>query len=173
MTRVIERDYFSLSNLKSEFLAQAKAMFGPGFVWLVMRENKRGKQNYFGDDQRRLGILCTYGAGSPLSGAHFRAQKDKDRIQFPGGKATLTAERIAQNATLDAVPILCVSTWQHSYIRDFGVGGKERFLEAWWDSINWGVAEEKVRIDNIPQPTKRPNEEKGYLMKKLDLSTGM
>ncbi len=29
------RDFSSVDNLKAEFLANAKSMYGPGFVWLV------------------------------------------------------------------------------------------------------------------------------------------
>ena len=36
-------------------------------------------------------------------------------------------------------PVLCVSTWQHVYMPDWGVLQKKQFLEAWWDRIDWNV----------------------------------
>jgi Fe-Mn family superoxide dismutase len=124
-------------------------MFAPGFVWLVTDDSKASR--YSGEtQQRRLHIYSTYGAGSPLSGAHFRKQLDKRTgISFDDqGKAKVTAQRIAETATLDVTPILCVSTWQHSYIHDHGVGGKEAFLEKWWNQINWTRAASRVEINN-------------------------
>jgi Fe-Mn family superoxide dismutase len=44
----------------------------------------------------------------------------------------------------DVVPILCVNTWQHVWLRDWGVAGKEGFLEAWWRRINWEVVAQKL-----------------------------
>ncbi len=38
--------------------------------------------------------------------------------------------------------LLGVSTWEHVWLRDWGVGGKRQFLEAWWDRIDWGVVDE-------------------------------
>lgn len=35
------------------------------------------------------------------------------------------------------VPLLCVNTWPHVYLMDWGVAGKSQFLRAWWDRINW------------------------------------
>lgn len=34
-------------------------------------------------------------------------------------------------------PVLCVSTWEHVYLHDYGLD-KWAYLEAWWDAINWG-----------------------------------
>lgn len=36
----------------------------------------------------------------------------------------------------DVTPLLCVSTWEHSYIRDYGYD-KRRYLESWWERIDW------------------------------------
>ena len=39
--------------------------------------------------------------------------------------------------------LLCVNTWEHVWLHDHGIGGKRRFLEAWWDSIDWRVVESR------------------------------
>lgn len=41
----------------------------------------------------------------------------------------------------DLEVLLCVSTWEHAWLQDHGVGGKQRFLEAWWDQIDWPVVD--------------------------------
>lgn len=39
---------------------------------------------------------------------------------------------------VSVTPVLCVSTWEHVYLHDYGVGGKQEYLKRWWDAINWG-----------------------------------
>ncbi|KAL8714676.1 MAG: hypothetical protein Q9220_001625 [cf. Caloplaca sp. 1 TL-2023] len=39
--------------------------------------------------------------------------------------------------------LLGVSTWEHVWLRDWGVAGKRKFLEAWWDKIDWEVVLER------------------------------
>ncbi|KAL8730037.1 MAG: hypothetical protein Q9166_004361 [cf. Caloplaca sp. 2 TL-2023] len=33
--------------------------------------------------------------------------------------------------------LLGVSTWEHVWLRDWGIAGKRKFLEAWWEKIDW------------------------------------
>ena len=37
--------------------------------------------------------------------------------------------------------LMCVSTWEHAWLRDWGVAGKGEYLDAWWESIDWLVVE--------------------------------
>lgn len=43
----------------------------------------------------------------------------------------------------DLIPIMCVNTWEHAWIHDFGVAGKRRYLEAWWESVDWEAVWER------------------------------
>ncbi|CAK7197490.1 hypothetical protein SEUCBS139899_000137 [Sporothrix eucalyptigena] len=43
---------------------------------------------------------------------------------------------------IDVIPVLCLSTWEHVWLRDYGLGadgygGKAAFVEAWWNAIDW------------------------------------
>lgn len=122
-------------------------MFGPGFVWLVSTET--GK----------LRILATYIAGSPYAGAHFRTQpvdkatQDATVTGAVSGPVWAQEQQVSNRAGtfgrhsgrdkvvapggLEVVPLLCVNTWEHVWLRDYGVAGKRRYLENWWDRINW------------------------------------
>lgn len=120
-------------------------MFGPGFVWLVKAKNGS------------LKILSTYIAGSPYPAAHYRRQPVDMATETSGVAGGENTDAISKLRTMNRVgsmgpysgskvlppggievqPILCVNTWEHVYIRDWGVGGKAGFLEAWWDRINW------------------------------------
>jgi len=136
----------SVESLRAEFIATANAMFGPGFVWLVKSTQ-----------DAKLKILSTYIAGSPYPAAHFRRQPVDMATQTTGVAGGENAESIGKLRHVNSVgsmgqhsnqkvlapggidihPILCVNTWEHVWLRDWGVGGKAGFLEAWWDRVNW------------------------------------
>jgi Fe-Mn family superoxide dismutase len=131
-------------------------MFGPGFVWLVKTRSQQTGQSQFA-------LLNTYIAGSPYPGAHWRRQtrdmNTESEIPIKGPADAARAEALrnmpiantvgahgplsAQGKTppggIEAVPVLCVSTWQHSYLADWGILQKKQYLEAWWDHIDWNV----------------------------------
>ncbi|KAL8688204.1 MAG: hypothetical protein Q9218_005823 [Villophora microphyllina] len=181
----IDHSFSSLQSLKSHFLATADSMFGPGYVWLVKRNQ------YTPNPNMRLSILATYNAGSPYPGAHFRQQPldmntantgvtgsmspyqytkmmkgeegtypINDRLKpYATGMGTgqpnmppaftgfagsfgpysdsLSAAKAPGGALLEV--LLGVSTWEHVWLMDWGIGGKRKFLEAWWDKIDWEV----------------------------------
>ncbi|KAF2280867.1 Fe superoxide dismutase-like protein [Westerdykella ornata] len=147
----INSSFSSLDTLREEFLATADAMFGPGFVWLVQLNDTA---------RRPLRILPTYLAGSPLSGAHYRRQSHDLTTHNPdsyqelnpvgafGSAARRGAEKREQKPLggVDVVPLLCVNTWEHVWLHDYGVRGKMRFLEKWWEKINWNVVQEGATL---------------------------
>jgi Fe-Mn family superoxide dismutase len=111
-------------------------MFGPGFVWLAKNLDRKGM----------IQIICTYNAGSPYPAAHARRQSVDMATnaslgnQYAGSMGSLSAntKELAPGA-LDLEPILCVNTWEHVWMMDYGVGGKAEYLERWWNRINWEV----------------------------------
>ena len=52
---------------------------------------------------------------------------------------TETADRegIVGPAGADLEPLLCVSTWPHVYLWDYGPWGKDKFVTRWWDHVDW------------------------------------
>lgn len=144
--------FSSLDTFRETFLTTAQAMFGPGFVWLVQTNELANKNP--------LRILPTYIAGSPLSGAHYRRQtldlntENPDSYQAKGlnkvgiiGTAAQTEVK-AKKALggVDIVPLLCVSTWEHVWLHDYGVRGKREYLERWWDTIDWNKVRDKATL---------------------------
>ena len=117
-------------------------MFGPGFVWLVKSMERTGY----------LHILCTYNAGSPYPSAHARRQSvdmntqpnDPAAAALDGQYNTNSMWNSHLNSTpapgsIPVNPILCVNTWEHVWLMDYGIAGKAEYLERWWDRINWEV----------------------------------
>lgn len=138
----IKDSFHSFDSFRESFLNTAEAMFGPGFVWLVQRNDQ---------EDRKLDMVTTYLAGSPLSGAHWRRQSHDLNTENPdsyqklnavgafGSAAKLDKDKKGKMALggVDLVPLLCVNTWQHVWLNDYGVLGKRDFLEKWWDRIDW------------------------------------
>jgi Fe-Mn family superoxide dismutase len=138
----INKSFTSLDTFRDTFLGTADAMFGPGFVWLVQQKDA---------GERKLMILTTYLAGSPLAGAHWRKQSEDlnthNADSYEGlnrvgafGSAARTENDARPKPPLggvDVVPLLCVNTWEHVWLHDYGIRGKSEYLEAWWNRIDW------------------------------------
>ncbi|KAL6230217.1 hypothetical protein BDW75DRAFT_77264 [Aspergillus navahoensis] len=135
----ISKSCSSVESLKLDFLATANSMFGPGFVWLAKNLEREGMMH----------IFCTYNAGSPYPAAHARRQPIDMATHTPDtalgnqyagamGAHSPNQKNIAPGA-VDVQPILCVNTWEHVWMMDYGIAGKAEYLERWWDRINWDV----------------------------------
>lgn len=127
----------SVESLKLDFLATASSMFGPGYVWLAKNLQNDGLFH----------IFCTYNAGSPWPAAFSRRQPVDMATQpqeGPGGnKYAGSMGQHSRNSNdvaaggVNVHPILCVNTWEHVWMMDYGIAGKDEYLERWWDRINW------------------------------------
>ena len=149
LTKLLAQDFSSIDTLRQEFIATASAMFGPGFVWLVKVT-----------DSSQFRLLTTYLAGSPYAGAHYRRQpidmatQSRETVGGLSG-ADFARQNTVQNSVgafgprsnqiriapggVNLMPILCVNTWEHVWLKDWGVSGKRAYVTAWWDRIDWAV----------------------------------
>jgi Fe-Mn family superoxide dismutase len=149
LTVEINKHFSSMDTFRETFLGSAEAMFGPGFVWLVQLNDT---------NRRELRILNTYLAGSPLSGAHYRRQEQDLNTHNPesyqklnsvgkfGRAANVAVQPKKPLGGVDITPILCVNTWEHVWLEDYGIRGKREYLEAWWNKINWNEVADLVTI---------------------------
>ncbi|KAI5811522.1 Manganese/iron superoxide dismutase [Peziza echinospora] len=140
VVEAINDTFGSLDAMRNELLATAQAIFGSGWVWLVM------------DQTRNLRILATYNAGSPYPGAQARQQGVdtnlySNRAQaFPGDvlEQTRLASSSRRGITPFPMPLLALSVWPQTWMTDFGVNGKEQYLSAWWECVDWDVVERRL-----------------------------
>lgn len=142
----------SIDTLRTTMLDTAASMFGPGYVWLVYLPNIPGRE------KGGYRILTTYAAGTPFPEAGHREQRIDANNHTPEsysayqnsvgafGRSSAAARKAAKipPGGTAAVPVLCVSTWEHSYIYDFGLTGKRKYLADWWDTIDWYRVEQRV-----------------------------
>ncbi|KAH6685373.1 superoxide dismutase [Plectosphaerella plurivora] len=178
LQRQLTTSFSSIETLRRELTLTAASMFGPGFVWLVKTSSTVGNTpsmytsspggpirpgaSTYGPSsagEQEYKVLTTYLAGSPYPGAHWRQQStDMNTVGANGTAAPYI--RNAQRALtpnpgrapggLEVIPLLCLSTWEHTWLRDYGVGGKKAFAEAWWDSIDWSVVSDLASIRARP-----------------------
>ncbi|QUC17762.1 uncharacterized protein UV8b_02003 [Ustilaginoidea virens] len=139
--------FSSIDTLRREMIVTASSMFGPGFVWLV----KAGQGDFR--------ILPTYLAGSPYPGAHWRAQSTDMNALGHDGSAKGYFKNLVHGGRkrgpdlppggIELEPLLCLNTWEHAWLLDWGVGaggrgGKTAFAEAWWELIDWEAVADKA-----------------------------
>lgn len=149
LRRELEASFSSIETLRREFVITASSMFGPGFLWLV----KAGPGDYR--------ILPTYLAGSPYPGAHWRAQSTDMNTVGKDGSAKGYFKNQTQGSRkrdgdlppggIDLEPLLCLNTWEHAWLMDWGIGadgqgGKVAFAESWWNLIDWQRVAEKSGV---------------------------
>lgn len=154
LQRNLEDSFSSIETLRREFIVTASAMFGPGFVWLVKTK------------EQKFSLLTTYLGGSPYPGAHYRRQTVdmnteentsrsesvsallRSKLRGPpvnqvGAHGPLSRKEKAPGG-IELTPVLCLNTWEHVYLPDYGVGaagtgGKTAYAQNWWHKIDWNV----------------------------------
>lgn len=149
----LTRTFGSIETLRTTFLDTAAAMFAPGFVWLVWARDLPGSSPSAKTGGWR--ILCTYAAGTPFPEAGYRQQgidantnNAESYNNYAGSfggfsKHGRDQARLPPGGT-NVMPVLCVNTWEHVWLYDFGIAGKRRFLSDWWDAINWAEVEKRT-----------------------------
>jgi Fe-Mn family superoxide dismutase len=139
MKNRLEKQFGSIDNFRISFVESAAGMFGPGYTWLVW--DPTGKEH-----AGAFKILNTYSAGTPYGEVGHRRQGMDMATNNVGAMGQYSAAgrkdgQVAPGSTR-LFPLLCVSTWQHVYLYDYGPGGKREYLNTWWDAINWAQAHE-------------------------------
>jgi superoxide dismutase, Fe-Mn family len=137
------------------------SMFGNGYVWL-MSEDRDG---FSGSAlEARVGgplrILCTYNAGSPFAKAHRRQQAVDRNTGISRVGARLTGGHFGDNSrnpmehqplAFVGEPLLCLKVWEHQWMRDYGLAGKERYIRNWWDRIDWDEVHARLNVAHNPR----------------------
>ena len=40
-------------------------------------------------------------------------------------------------------PILGLDVWEHAFVLDYGAAGKGKYIDAFWNNLNWSVCERR------------------------------
>jgi Fe-Mn family superoxide dismutase len=127
----IEQGFGSLAALRSLMFQTAMSIHGSGWVWLVVGPSSE------------LRVLATYNSGSPFN---IRARQ----IQDPNTSLNLDSvgnynvQGLAMNRKHEyrILPVLALNCWEHAYLPDYGVNGKQQYLKNWWAAVNWQRVDE-------------------------------
>ncbi|KAK3715735.1 hypothetical protein LTR37_006960 [Vermiconidia calcicola] len=152
----LEHTFGSIDTLRATMLDTAAAMFGPGFVWLVWARDVTSPTVRRGEWR----ILTTYLAGTPYPEAGYRHQgldmntsNAATYAAYQAAEPVNTAGKFGPYSKtgkesgmippggVHLMPTLCVNTWEHTYIYDFGLPGKRKYLADWWEAVDWGTVE--------------------------------
>lgn len=164
-----------LDDLRDEFLNTADAMFGPGFVWLVRARLPQRGATRSGEWAWRILTTYLAGtpyaqaharrqatdmntAANTMESVKASAAAGMSRLDFQrtyqqptnsvgsfGSAYQSEADKIARAGGVEVVPCLCVSTWEHVWLRDYGIGGKAAYLGRFWDCVDWEKVEERSK----------------------------
>ncbi|KAI9894391.1 MAG: hypothetical protein M1814_003147 [Vezdaea aestivalis] len=171
LSSLFQQDFSSIESLKIEFLATGRAMFGPGFIWIV----KLAAGSKVAESRFR--ILATYLAGSPYPGAHQRRQgvdmntqgiayqsrspkseqeasemiqqaRPANSVGVMGPHSFLARQAETQSPDLATTlyPVVCINVWEHAWLPQHGFEGKEAYLEACWNHINWEEVQHRAEL---------------------------
>ncbi|PPJ54866.1 hypothetical protein CBER1_06061 [Cercospora berteroae] len=170
LSESLVKTFGSIETLRETMLETATSMFGPGFVWLVWARNIDNSSASRGSSlASRSGswrILTTYNAGTPFPEAGYRQQGldmanntqnsyqawVQQQAMIPGNTAGAfgayshsgqAAAKLPPGGT-NVMPVLCVNTWEHVWLYDFGVAGKRQYLNDWWNAVDWGIVQERA-----------------------------
>lgn len=64
------------------------------------------------------------------------SQSGREQAKLPPGGTNL-------------MPVLCVNTWEHVWLEDYGINGKRQFLDSWWAAVDWGIVQERAPREAI------------------------
>jgi superoxide dismutase, Fe-Mn family len=117
----------------------AVSIHGSGWLWLVAAP------------KNELRVLATYNAGTPFNTG---ARQIKDpatqwNLDKSGESASEQVRGLRPNRKHEylVLPLLGLNCWEHAYVTDYGVNGKQEYLKNWWAAINW------QRVDNATRRT--------------------
>ncbi|KAI5204757.1 manganese and iron superoxide dismutase [Aureobasidium subglaciale] len=147
------KSFGSIKVLRNTMLSMANSMTGPGFTWLIQAKKHSSSAAGNTSSLPEYRLLNTYNAGTPYPEAMLR-QQSVDQSGTAGYTGSAGSFGSSSSRARDSpkippgteliTPILCVSTWEHCYLPEYGVAGKKQYLKEWWKSINWNAVDNRA-----------------------------
>ncbi|CAG8450546.1 11120_t:CDS:2, partial [Ambispora leptoticha] len=137
-------EFGSLEAFKDE--SNAMAIFGCGWTWLVQTEFQM------------LRIVNSYNAGTALDTTRTQSvEPNFDSLSAPvisyvkEKEKSLQAPSAAPSAPppnhLRFTPLLVLSVWEHAYLTDYGVNGRDKYIDQFWECVNWEKVDQRATFD--------------------------
>ncbi|KAI8056213.1 Manganese/iron superoxide dismutase [Syncephalis plumigaleata] len=133
----IKEHFDTIELFKEHFTNQALTMFGSGWIWLVE------------DNMSRLRIINTFNAGSPLVSYRMQTTDANTQELASSTDGTPSLSSLASAGVTDVVhPLLCLNLWEHAYVLDHGIAGRNAYINAFWNNIDWNVVQQRSTQTN-------------------------
>jgi superoxide dismutase, Fe-Mn family len=132
----LQESFESLDHLRDELTDTAMSLHGNGYIWLTKEVSTK----------KSFRILATYNSGSPFPAAHNRRQTSDASTSAPGMGLSMALSRPNYQHPLTTLPILCLKLWEHQWLPDYGITGKEAYVANWWSRVDW---DEVLNLANL------------------------
>ena len=142
----------SLVEFRTLLLGSAAAVGGDGYTWLLARQYATPYGNAAEANATplydKLFVMNTYNAGSPFNfgsaGMLDKMRGEAPQGEMPPGGELERAREQAVDGTTVYVPLLALDASPKAWLGDYGVFGKQAYLERVWESVDWRVVEQRL-----------------------------
>lgn len=157
----------SIVEFRSLLLNTSLAISGDGYTWIVARRcipNGSDSQSTNEIEFDKLFILNTYNAGTPFN-FNKTGHMDELKLQYSKNLKTISEEPeteeitnapFLQNKSIEEarqteaykktsyIPLLAIDSSPKAWLHDYGVYGKQKYLDRVWESIDWNTVESRL-----------------------------
>jgi Fe-Mn family superoxide dismutase len=131
LSHVITESFDSVISFRELIINRANAIFGNGYVWLLLLSEREAK------------LVNTYNWGTPFSHLKLSEQENIPDNSIRSFSRSSFEQDTSYEVT-KPLPLLSVNVWQHTYLTDYGVAGKRRFLENYFNCIDWSMVRKRL-----------------------------
>lgn len=160
----IVSSFGSIVEFRSLLLNSNLSISGDGFTWLVARRHAIGDSDMQSSSKvefDKLFILNTYNAGTPFN-FNKSGHMDSLRLQYLKRMESIEEEPVensessVQNKSIEEakqteaykktsyIPLLAIDASPKAWLHDYGIFGKQKYLDRVWESIEWDVVESRL-----------------------------
>lgn len=133
LQRRIDQCFGGTDGLRKAFVEESNQLYSQGWIFLIEKLDKT------------LAIMTCQNAGTPF---HWSRQQSVD-VNGSIGESELEHLNIVEKSVRSNVKnyniaLLALNLWQHAYIHDYGVDGKEKYVDAWWETVDWRTVSDRL-----------------------------
>lgn len=166
---LILTSFGTVEAFREHLLAKAEAVFGNGYTWLVLSKHS-GRLHLV--NTYNNGFIQKKGLNAAELAAEAAINK---AVEEDEAKSLAALQAEAQNKKLNALeekllknkmyklevakqmrqqepkilndlkPLLNVNVWQHMWLNDYGAFGKRKYLDNFWEKIEWQVVKGRLQ----------------------------
>ncbi|ODV59628.1 mitochondrial 37S ribosomal protein mS42 [Ascoidea rubescens DSM 1968] len=129
-------NFNSIEDLKSQIIQIAKNNLGNGWIYLIEDKNKSLNLYFLNND------------GTPFLKKRFQNFNLSGPInihQFQDYENLKISNTENHSSDFDHVlPVLSISLWDYSYLYDYGLNGREDYINSLWNLIDWSLIDSRL-----------------------------